>query len=723
MLSSCLCVPQSCLSVPQSCLSVPQSCLSVPQSCLSVPQSCLCVPQSCLCVPQSYLCVPQSCLFVPQSCLCVPQSCLCAPVLSLCSPVLSLCAPVLSLCAPVLSVCPSPVSVCPSLVCVPQSCLCVPQSCLCVPQSYLCVPQSCLCVSQSRLCAPVLSVCPSPVSVCPSPIFVCPSPVSLCPSPISVCPSPVSVCPSPVSVCPYLFPHPVSMCPNPVCLSVCPHLCTSDRPSHLSVSPLCILQFRVNLKAGPVQSSLKCLVCGDKSSGVHYGVLACEGCKGFFRRALQNVGDPARKKCFYNKNCEINMQTRNRCQYCRLQKCLALGMSRSAAKLGRRSRKMREMIRNIEDTQTEQALHGLLSLNPDAHTSRSASPSAVSPSLLTSPPPGLPTALTLGVSSSPVCLPDSVVVSSSVGAMPDPPGAQSSMAALSMLLKQRSSGGGQLIGQPMVATDAHVQAMRAASHTNGHGKEFRPPPSEDSGGWGGEEEEEKPLMLKVERVVPTQTETTYITSSPQSRHPHHHHHPPPPLSPPDSRGVLPLSSPVCTSPSTSSAAVTLMSMVASHSAASTQVRSSVGEESVVGSMLRAPPQLHYSLARPQLLVKTEGLAVPQVLVKNEAGALTQTISASLSGLSTSLGGRGNPLTPMAHLTLPLPLPLHAQQPSVIVQNATLDLRKRSDEQISRSPIKKRPYIPSSSLAEGEEGGTAGGTAAPRGCCWRWGGPR
>uniref|UniRef100_A0A452VAK3 RAR related orphan receptor B n=1 Tax=Ursus maritimus TaxID=29073 RepID=A0A452VAK3_URSMA len=70
---------------------------------------------------------------------------------------------------------------------------------------------------------------------------------------------------------------------------------------------------------------IPCKICGDKSSGIHYGVITCEGCKGFFRRSQQNN---ASYSCPRQRNCLIDRTNRNRCQHCRLQKCLALGMSR-----------------------------------------------------------------------------------------------------------------------------------------------------------------------------------------------------------------------------------------------------------------------------------------------------------------------------------------------------------------------------------------------------------
>ena len=71
---------------------------------------------------------------------------------------------------------------------------------------------------------------------------------------------------------------------------------------------------------------IPCKLCGDKSSGVHYGVITCEGCKGFFRRS-QSSG-VVNYQCPRQKNCVVDRVNRNRCQSCRLQKCLALGMSR-----------------------------------------------------------------------------------------------------------------------------------------------------------------------------------------------------------------------------------------------------------------------------------------------------------------------------------------------------------------------------------------------------------
>ncbi|XP_050558287.1 probable nuclear hormone receptor HR3 isoform X2 [Spodoptera frugiperda] len=86
---------------------------------------------------------------------------------------------------------------------------------------------------------------------------------------------------------------------------------------------------------------IPCKVCGDKSSGVHYGVITCEGCKGFFRRSQSTV---VNYQCPRNKSCVVDRVNRNRCQYCRLQKCLKLGMSRDAVKFGRMSKKQREKV-------------------------------------------------------------------------------------------------------------------------------------------------------------------------------------------------------------------------------------------------------------------------------------------------------------------------------------------------------------------------------------------
>lgn len=66
-----------------------------------------------------------------------------------------------------------------------------------------------------------------------------------------------------------------------------------------------------------------CVVCGDRASGRHYGAVSCEGCKGFFKRSIRKqLG----YQCRGTKNCEVTKHHRNRCQYCRLQKCLACGM-------------------------------------------------------------------------------------------------------------------------------------------------------------------------------------------------------------------------------------------------------------------------------------------------------------------------------------------------------------------------------------------------------------
>ncbi|XP_055627141.1 ecdysone-induced protein 78C isoform X2 [Toxorhynchites rutilus septentrionalis] len=82
-----------------------------------------------------------------------------------------------------------------------------------------------------------------------------------------------------------------------------------------------------------------CKVCGDKASGYHYGVTSCEGCKGFFRRSIQKQIE---YRCLRDGKCLVIRLNRNRCQYCRFKKCLAVGMSRDSVRYGRVPKKSRE---------------------------------------------------------------------------------------------------------------------------------------------------------------------------------------------------------------------------------------------------------------------------------------------------------------------------------------------------------------------------------------------
>ena len=45
--------------------------------------------------------------------------------------------------------------------------------------------------------------------------------------------------------------------------------------------------------------------------------------QGFFKRSMRKDQG---YKCRLTKDCDVNKNYRNRCQYCRLQKCLAMGM-------------------------------------------------------------------------------------------------------------------------------------------------------------------------------------------------------------------------------------------------------------------------------------------------------------------------------------------------------------------------------------------------------------
>jgi len=103
-----------------------------------------------------------------------------------------------------------------------------------------------------------------------------------------------------------------------------------------------------------------CVVCGDKASGRHYGAISCEGCKGFFKRSIRKENGYL---CRGNKDCQVNKSQRNRCQYCRMEKCLAMGMRGDSVQSERRPGRpslngIKKNMREHQSFKESSALHG-----------------------------------------------------------------------------------------------------------------------------------------------------------------------------------------------------------------------------------------------------------------------------------------------------------------------------------------------------------------------------
>ncbi|CAF3836149.1 unnamed protein product [Rotaria sp. Silwood1] len=68
----------------------------------------------------------------------------------------------------------------------------------------------------------------------------------------------------------------------------------------------------------------KCEICNGPAQYIYFGVLSCQPCRMFFKRNALRGKELS--KCDFDGHCEINVNNRHVCSYCRLEKCFTKGM-------------------------------------------------------------------------------------------------------------------------------------------------------------------------------------------------------------------------------------------------------------------------------------------------------------------------------------------------------------------------------------------------------------